>query len=137
MPDISKITLPSGNTYDIKDAVAREMISGGVTFLIQYSDGVPDVAKIPQGLVITYEGTDYTGTYTARVAGAEYPGAFFLIKSTTKPELKDVYDEYVIVKPTSDYNTWFWEKIGDTQIDLSDVVTGVILNKQTDVRCLP
>ena len=28
MADISKITLPSGNTYEIKDAVAREMISG-------------------------------------------------------------------------------------------------------------
>jgi len=27
MPDISKITLPSGNTYDIKDATARELIS--------------------------------------------------------------------------------------------------------------
>ena len=36
MPDISKITLPSGNTYDIKDAVAREAIaslSGGSYFL--------------------------------------------------------------------------------------------------------
>lgn len=28
MADISKITLPSGTTYDIKDGVAREMISG-------------------------------------------------------------------------------------------------------------
>ncbi len=36
MPDISKITLPSGNTYDIKDAAAREAIaslSGGSYFL--------------------------------------------------------------------------------------------------------
>lgn len=36
MPDISKITLPSGNTYDIKDAVAREAIAaleGGSYFL--------------------------------------------------------------------------------------------------------
>lgn len=29
MADISKITLPSGNTYDIKDAVARQAIAGG------------------------------------------------------------------------------------------------------------
>ena len=28
MPEISKITLPSGTTYDIKDATAREMASG-------------------------------------------------------------------------------------------------------------
>ena len=27
MPDISKITLPSGTTYDIKDAEARELIA--------------------------------------------------------------------------------------------------------------
>lgn len=33
MADISKITLPSGTTYDIKDAVAREAIAGGVKFL--------------------------------------------------------------------------------------------------------
>ena len=32
MPDISKIKLPSGNEYDIKDAVARAMISGGGNF---------------------------------------------------------------------------------------------------------
>lgn len=34
MADISKITLPSGNTYDIKDAVARELIAGGISFSV-------------------------------------------------------------------------------------------------------
>ena len=33
MADISKITLPSGTTYDIKDAVARASIAGGMHFL--------------------------------------------------------------------------------------------------------
>lgn len=33
MPEISKITLPSGTTYDIKDATARAAISGGTVFL--------------------------------------------------------------------------------------------------------
>ena len=33
MADISKIQLPSGTTYDIKDAVARQQIAGGVSFL--------------------------------------------------------------------------------------------------------
>lgn len=33
MPDISKITLPSGTTYDIKDAVARQMSGGGIAFI--------------------------------------------------------------------------------------------------------
>lgn len=33
MAEISKITLPSGVTYDIKDATARAAIAGGTTFL--------------------------------------------------------------------------------------------------------
>lgn len=33
MPDISKITLPSGITYDIKDTAARSAIAGGTSFL--------------------------------------------------------------------------------------------------------
>ncbi len=32
MADISKITLPSGTTYDIKDAIARETAGGGLQF---------------------------------------------------------------------------------------------------------
>ena len=32
MPDISKITLPSGTTYDIKDTIARETAAGGLQF---------------------------------------------------------------------------------------------------------
>lgn len=33
MADISKITLPSGQTYDIKDATARAAIAGGVAYI--------------------------------------------------------------------------------------------------------
>lgn len=33
MADISKITLPSGTTYNFKDAEAREAIAGGVTYI--------------------------------------------------------------------------------------------------------
>jgi len=43
MPEISKITLPSGVTYDIKDATARAAIAGGTSFLgittTELSDG--------------------------------------------------------------------------------------------------
>lgn len=128
MAEISKITLPSGNTYDIKDATAREMIAGGVTFNIAW-DGTstPDVSKIPAGLTVTYEGQSYTGTLTAASAEA---GTFYLVKSSSTPggQTLDIYDEYVPVGPTA---TKTWEKIGDTQVDLSDVVTEVTLNKQT------
>ena len=129
MADISKITLPSGHTYDIKDAVARQMISGGVSFVTAW-DGtsIPVVADIPEGVVVTYQGTEYTGTLSADNAQA---GAFYLVKSTTQAGgSEDVYDEYV---PTGTTGSKTWEKIGDTQIDLTDVVTGVSLTKQTDV----
>lgn len=59
-------------------------------------------------------------------------GAFYLVKSSTdSSEVSlDVYNEYVPVGPTGSKS---WEKIGDTQVDLSNVVTNVSLNKTTDV----
>ena len=129
MPDISKIKLPSGNEYNIKDAVAREMISGGVSFMIGWDgSGAPDVTKIPAGVVVKYNGTNYTGTLAADDATA---GAFYLVKSatTTTGAPSDAYDEYV---PVGEAGSKTWEKIGDTQVDLSDVVTDVSLTKQTD-----
>ena len=51
MPDISKITLPSGSVYDIKDAQAREdieeikdAIAGGVTFMGETTTPLTDGA---------------------------------------------------------------------------------------------
>ena len=125
MADISKITLPSGNTYDIKDTVAREAISGGVSFIIAW-DGAstPVPANIPEGIEVTYSGTTYTGTLDPDDA---QPGAFYLVYSGTQGAGQhDVYDEYV---PVGTPKTW--EKIGDTQVNLEDVVTDVTLNKQT------
>lgn len=123
MADISKITLPSGNTYDIKDAVARQMISGGVSFIIAWNGtGTPDASKIPAGVVAG----GVTGTLAADSAEA---GAFYLVKSDTQAgSTLDTYDEYV---PVGTAGSKTWEKIGDTQLDISDVVTGVTLNKQT------
>lgn len=128
MAEISKITLPSGNTYEIKDATAREMIAGGISFIVAW-DGTaaPVVANVPKGVVIIYNSTTYTGTMEASAAQA---GAFYLVKSSTQVGVKDVYDEYVVADIGG---TKEWEKLGDTQVDLSDVVMGVELNKQTDV----
>lgn len=57
-------------------------------------------------------------------------GAFYLVKSSTVTSEGplDVYDEYV---PVGTDGSKYWEKIGDTQVDLSNVVTGVDLNKST------
>lgn len=134
-PVIEKITLPSGNTYFIADREIRDVvdtlsqaIAGGVSYVIAW-DGTaaPVVANVPEGVVIIYNETTYTGTLSANSATA---GAFYLVKSATQAgSALDIYDEYVPVGSTGSKT---WEKIGDTQLDLSDVVTGVSLTKQTD-----
>jgi len=134
-PVIDRITLPSGNTYYIADREIRdvvetlsEAIAGGVSYVIAW-DGTaaPVVANIPAGVVVVYNDTEYTGTLAANSAT---PGAFYLVKSTTQVGgALDKYDEYV---PVGDTGSKSWEKIGDTQIDLTNVVTGVSLTKQTD-----
>ena len=130
MADISKITLPSGSTYNIKDEVARQIIAG-LTFIIAWDGtGTPTAANIPKGVVAG----GVTGTLEA-ASEVVNPRAFYLVKSATTPssETLDKYDEYAVVKPdTEDSTTWYWEKFGDTKINLTDVVTGVTLNKSTD-----
>ena len=137
MADISKIKLPSGNEYDIKDAVAREMISGGISFIISWtstdyaSTTAPTAAKlatIPYGAKVSYNNGASTATGTL-AASADTKAKFYLIYSKTQTGELDVFDEYVTIEDGQNYT---WEKIGDTQIDLSNVVTDVSLSKQTD-----
>ena len=137
MADISKIKLPSGNEYDIKDAVAREMISGGISFIIAWtatdyaSTSAPAAAKlatIPAGAEVAYNNGANTAIGTLE-ASTDTKAKFYLIYSKTQAGNLDTYNEYVTVE---DGTTYIWEKIGDTQIDLSNVVTDVSLSKQTD-----
>ena len=135
VPVIEKITLPSGNTYFIADREIRDVvdilsqaIAGGITYIIAWDgNSTPVIANIPAGVTVTYNSIDYTGTLSADSA---QPGAFYLIKSATQAGgALDKYDEYVPIGSTGSKT---WEKIGDTQIDLSNVVTNVTLTKQTD-----
>ena len=135
MADISKITLPSGGTYDIKDAVARAAING--IFVIAWngtSDPSTDEAKgkIPAGVTVKYStNAARTGTLAA---SSETLGKFYLVKSSSQqnPTLLDIYDEYVTVDNGSTASPRYtWEKIGDTQIKLTEVVTGINYNPQT------
>lgn len=132
-PVIEKITLPSGNSYWIADREIRDVvdtlsqtIAGGVSYNVGW-DGTsePVVGNIPAGVEVEYEGQTYAGTLTANNAT---PGAFYLVKSATQTDM-DVYDEYV---PVGETGSKTWELIGNTQADLSDLVTNVTLTKQTD-----
>ena len=114
MADISKLKLPSGNTYDIKDAVARQAIAGGVSFIVAWNgSSTPVIADIPAGVTVTYNDTDYTGTLAANSSQA---GAFYLVHSSSTTN--DVYDEYVAVGTTGSKT---WEKLGSSNVDLSDL----------------
>ena len=109
MADISKITLPSGTTYNIKDEVARQAAAAGVSFII-----CVDAETTPYGVQWDDDGTTITGTL---VASASTTGAFYLVPATT-PAGKDIFSEYVTVVDSSVYS---WERIGTTDIDLSSL----------------
>lgn len=116
MPTISKIQLPNGNSYEIKDAYARQLIAGGISFVIAW-DGKsePVAAQIPKSIVVTYQNTNTTGTLEPTDAQV---GSFYLVYSPTQESQHDQYDEYVTIG-TGENRTW--EKLGDTRINLSDL----------------
>lgn len=106
MADISVIKLPSGNEYNIKDAVARQAIAGGISFNIVWKQGdyesttaptTTQLAGIPQGVTVYYNNGASTATGTL-VATEETTG-FYLIysKTQTSEGTFDRYDEYVAV----------------------------------------
>ena len=118
MADISKITLPSGTTYSLKDAWAREHITAmtGISFDIVWDgQSTPTVTNIPAGVPVVYNGTTYTGTKTASTANT---GTFYLVYSATQKGTVDAFDEYVKIGEGDNVR---WECIGNTQVDLSDL----------------
>lgn len=96
MPDISKITLPSGTTYDIKDTTARTAIAalqaGGLTYVI--ADTLPTAGVNTLGNIYLISQADGAGDH--------------------------FYKEYLTVAKNGDH---VWEEIGDTKIDLSGYAT--------------
>lgn len=138
MAEISKIQLPNGVTYDIKDDVARQAVAGGVSFIVAWNGTAePVVSGIPAGVKVTYNGSVYTGTLSAETTGSgthAQAGAFYLVKSD-KAETANVYDEYV---PIGTAGSKTWEKLGNTQVDLSELgdlayKDNVTLDVSTDV----
>lgn len=98
MADISKITLPSGNTYDVKDETAREMIAN----LNQFT---------------------YNVVNTLPTASADTMYQIYLIQSQTTG-VDDEYEEYITLdKGAGASPRYKWEMLGTiTAPDLSDYV---------------
>lgn len=94
---ISKVTL-GGVTYDLKDQNARErlttlegLVAGGVQIIV--ADSLPTASRDTVGKIY----------FISHVHGE-----------------KDIYDEYLtVIGGTKEVPTYSWEKIGNTDIDLS------------------
>ena len=69
--------------------------------------GTPDVSKIPSGVVVTYNGTSYTGTLAA---SASTTGMFYLVPSTT---VTGEWDRYITEVSGSSFA---WKAAGNTAI---------------------
>ena len=111
MPDIKTVTLPSGNTYDIRDEVARQAIAA-----LQNTENVlsTNAATTPYGVKWMDGETEITGTL---VASADTVKKIYLVPAKNPSAQDDnIYDEYLTLKINNEYN---WEKIGSTKIDLS------------------
>ena len=142
MADISKIKL-NNTDYDIKDAVARQMITGGLEFKVVWSSTdyasstaptTEKLATIPQGVVVQYHsgasGYTATGTLSPTDSSSNPRVGFYLIYRTTTTT--SLFDEYVVVGVGSGASkTYLWEKVGNTALDLKGVVMDVTLTKET------
>ena len=111
MPEISKITLPSGNTYDLKDSTARSATANIHTFNYAVCTQASDT---PYGVTWKSGGTTITGTLAA---SADTMYKIYLVPQDNAQG--DYYDEYITVNPSG--TTYNWEKFGSTQIDIDNL----------------
>lgn len=111
MADISKITLPSGTTYNIKDEEARTAIANINSF-----DYIlcTSAANTPQGVTWQSGSTTITGTL---VASSSTKGKMYLVPDSIGT--KDIYDEYITVNTTG--TTYIWERFGHTGQSIGDL----------------
>lgn len=88
---------------------------GGASYIVSWDGAsVPDVTQIPAGVVVTYNGTNYTGTMAA---SASTKGNTFLVAESANPNIKDMY-----ITAVSGGN-YVWTKIGSTEVDLQGYAT--------------
>lgn len=84
MAELSKITLPSGTTYDIKDAVARQAMTGAIVLKGVTSTALTDEATTNP---ITIDGESYTAKNNDAVF---YGKAEFVFDGTKWHEFGDM-----------------------------------------------
>lgn len=129
---ISQIVLTDNVTYYVKDAEAREwineIVAGGLTFVVSWNgQAAPNVALIPAGVEVEYQGTTYTGTLAASV---QTKPNIYLVYDHTTTSGRVVYKEYVTVNFGTEADpNYAWEVLGDTDVNFDDL--GALAFKDT------
>jgi len=83
----------------------------------------PVVSKIPAGVVVTYNNTNYTGTLAASATTAPY---LYLVASTTQA---GEYDRYIVTNNGN--NTFSWTPVGSTAPVTPVIVDNLTTNDAT------
>lgn len=113
-PELYRITLPDGTTYNFKDKGARDAIAN-----LKNVEPVRsrDAATTPYGVTWKDNGVTITGTL---VATEELQKFIYFVPASNSE--KDNFDEYIVLKDEeTDPETYFWEKMGSTQISIGDL----------------
>lgn len=127
MPDISKITLPTGTTYDIKDATARAQIGGAIVIRGTTTTALVDEATTNP---IVINGTSYTAIANDAVF---YQKAEFVFDGTMWHEFGDMSGlGDLALKDTASAS---YTPAGSVSVDSAGGTTTV--NSITDVGTLP
>lgn len=108
-PNVIQIRDNQGNAvYPITDkSLVIGLQDAPFEYYIVAWDGAssPVVANIPAGVVVNYDGTDYTGTLAASATTAPY---LYLVASASQ---QGEYDRYIVTHPSSSY---VWTALGST-----------------------
>lgn len=107
MADISQIKLPDGNTYDIKDVVARNALLNQFQYVICTAAN-----NTPKDVSWTSGSNTITGTL---VASDSTMYKIYLVPSI-HGEI-DTYEEYITINTVG--TTYIWNLVGNTGADLS------------------
>lgn len=124
MPNYISVIEINGVEYEIKDTVARQ---GGIKFILS-----TNAATTPLGVTWTDTSTTPATVITGTLAAADADKAAFYLVPLEDGSTPNIYREYIVVSGS----TYIWEQLGTTAIDLSDVVTGVTLNKGSGDKVL-
>ena len=112
MAEISQLKFPDSDVvYDIKDAVARQMVSVGIALI-----KCTDASNTPLNISWEKNGTLIVGTLQPSL---QTTGRFYMVPFVSASG-KDLYAEYVTFVDT-DNSTCSWEKLGTTDIYIADL----------------